>query len=108
MPILLFNHLNINGSQVWSPEVNLVLAEDASVVAYYDSPDLDALQAEAGYYRVYLSGVLGDYYVFNTASSTIPARFPTLDECLAWVEENTPQASGGLLPLLALGWVLTR
>jgi len=108
MTVLLFSHLLVNGEQVTDPEVNLVMTGDAVVAAYYEAPELDVLQAEVGGYRVYLSGVLGDYYVFNTASSTIPVRFPTLDECLAWIEANLPQGSSGLLPLLALGWILTR
>lgn len=105
----LFSHLDVNGQILMTPELDLLVTEDVQVVAHYVSPETDTIQARVGVFEVYLNILQGDFYVLNSRDLTVTARYPTLEECLLWIEENAVAISAtALIGIGAVIWYLRK
>lgn len=90
-----FSHFEINGEVFFQNNLSIVVTEDLYVTAVYEMAATPVFQV-AGF-SVYNSDIFDDFYIVNEAIQEIVIRFPTLDECIAWVQSQSTGIGVGLL-----------
>ena len=104
----MFSHFEVNGVIMEGPTLNLQVTNDVSILAVYSEiPPEDVHQTTVGQYEVWSSVEIGDFYILDKSTGLTVIRFPTVQECIAYIQDVLlPVAQRSLIPFLVGGVVV--